>query len=85
MFFGGGVGGAGGWAMAGEVCRGGGRGLVGVTGSQPVGFRQLVGWTMIGVVCFSESPGMWVWIGAGIVVFSATYMARLESRSVQQP
>jgi len=28
---------------------------------------------------------IWVWIGAGVVVFSATYMARLEARSVQQP
>jgi len=41
--------------------------------------------TMVGLIFFSESPVIWVWIGAGVVVFSATYMARLEARSVQQP
>jgi drug/metabolite transporter (DMT)-like permease len=59
--------------------------LVDVTVSQPIDFLQLVWSTMIGLIFFSESPVIWVWIGAGVVVFSATYMARLEARSVQQP
>jgi drug/metabolite transporter (DMT)-like permease len=59
--------------------------LVDVTVSQPIDFLQLVWSTMIGLIIFAESPVIWVWVGAGVVVFSATYMARLEARSVQQP
>ena len=73
------------FATTSHLCMARGLALVDVTVSQPIDFLQLVWSTMIGLIFFSESPVIWVWIGAGVVVFSATYMARLEARSVQQP
>ncbi|GIT53929.1 MAG: hypothetical protein Ct9H300mP16_10890 [Pseudomonadota bacterium] len=55
--------------------------LVDVTVSQPVDFLQLVWSTLIGLAFFGEKPEIWIWAGAGIVVFSATYIARLESKT----
>ena len=72
------------FATTSHLCMARGLGLVDVTVSQPIDFLQLVWSTMIGLVFFSESPVIWVWIGAGVVVFSATYMTRLEARSAQQ-
>lgn len=59
------------------------RGLtsVDITVAQPVEFLQLVWSTLLGIIIFSEQPSIWVWIGAGIIVASATYIARYESRS----
>ena len=59
------------------------RGLtsVDVTVAQPVEFLQLVWSTLLGIIIFSEQPSLWVWIGAGIIVASASYIARYESRS----
>ena len=73
------------FATTSHLCMARGLSLVDVTVSQPIDFLQLVWSTIIGLVFFSESPVIWVWVGAGVVVFSATYMARLESRSVQHP
>ena len=73
------------FATTSHLCMARGLALVDVTVSQPIDFLQLVWSTMIGLIFFAESPVIWVWIGAGVVVFSATYMARLESRSVQHP
>ena len=72
------------FATTSHLCIARGLALVDVTVSQPIDFLQLVWSTMIGLIFFAESPVIWVWVGAGVVVFSATYMARLEARSVQQ-
>ena len=73
------------FATTSHLCMARGLALVDGTVSQPIDFLQLVWSTMIGLIFFAESPVIWVWVGAGVVVFSATYMARLESRSVQHP
>ena len=59
------------------------RGLtsVDVTVAQPVEFLQLVWSTLLGIIIFSEQPSIWVWLGASIIVASASYIARYESRS----
>jgi len=45
---------------------------------QPITFLQLVWATLIGLFLFGEQPNVWVWLGGGIIVFSATYNARKE-------
>ena len=48
---------------------------------QPFAFLQLVWATLLGLVVFSEQPDLWVWLGAGLIVFSATWIGRQEVRS----
>jgi len=47
--------------------------------TQPVGFLQLVWATLLGLYAFGESPDLWVWAGAAIIVGSATYIAHREA------
>ena len=54
--------------------------LFDVTVSQPIDFLQLVWSTLIGIMFFSETPVVWIWIGGGIVVVSAIYIARFEAK-----
>lgn len=49
-----------------------------LTALQPFSFLQLVWATLLGVVMFSEHPDLWIWAGAGLIVFSATWVARRE-------
>ena len=69
------------FATSSHLCMARGLALVDVTVSQPVDFLQLVWSTLIGLAFFGEKPEIWIWVGAGIVVFSATYIARLETKS----
>ena len=48
---------------------------------QPFAFLQLVWATLLGLVVFSEQPDLWLWLGAGVIVFSATWIGRQEVRS----
>jgi len=50
-----------------------------LTTLQPVHFLQLVWATLIGYFLFAEEPDMWTWIGGGVVVASATYIAHREA------
>jgi drug/metabolite transporter (DMT)-like permease len=52
---------------------------------QPFSFLQLVWATLLGLVVFSEQPDLWLWLGAGVIVFSATWIARQEVRSSRGP
>ena len=52
---------------------------------QPFTFLQLVWATLLGLVVFSEQPDLWVWLGAGVIVFSATWIGRQEVRSSRGP
>ena len=49
--------------------------------TQPVSFLQLVWATLLGFLVFGEEPDVWTWIGGGIIVASATYIAQRESRA----
>ena len=71
------------FATASHLCMARGLALVDVTVSQPVDFLQLVWSTLIGLAFFGEKPEIWIWAGAGIVIFSATYIARLESKTTE--
>ena len=68
------------FATMAHLCMARGLALVDLTVSQPIDFLQLVWTTLIGVMLFSEPSVIWVWIGGGIVVVSATYIARFESK-----
>ena len=52
---------------------------------QPFTFLQLVWATLLGLVVFSEQPDLWLWLGAGVIVFSATWIGRQELRSSRGP
>ena len=52
---------------------------------QPFSFLQLVWATLHGLVVFSEQPDLWLWLGAGVIVFSATWIGRQEVRSSRGP
>lgn len=51
-----------------------------LTITQPVSFLQLVWATLLGLYLFGEEPDLWTWIGAAIIVASATYIAHREVR-----
>jgi len=46
---------------------------------QPFSFLQLVWATLLGLYAFGEAPDFWTWVGAGIIVSSATYIAHRET------
>ena len=47
----------------------------------PFDFTKLV-WTIVfGYVIFSETPGVWIWVGGIMISAATTYMAYRESRS----
>ena len=68
------------FATIAHLCMAKGLALIDLTVSQPIDFLQLVWTTLIGVMLFSEPSVIWVWIGGGIVVVSASYIARFESK-----
>ncbi len=50
-----------------------------ITVTQPFSFLQLVWATLLGYYVFAEQPEIWVWIGGGAIVASATYIAHREA------
>ena len=52
-----------------------------LTVTQPIQFLQLVWATVLGLTLFGEQPEIWTWVGGGVIVASATYIARRESRA----
>jgi drug/metabolite transporter (DMT)-like permease len=52
-----------------------------LTVTQPIQFLQLVWATLLGLVVFGEQPEVWTWVGGGVIVASATYIAHREGRT----
>ena len=52
-----------------------------ITALQPITFLQLVWATLLGFYIFGEEPDAWTWVGGGIIVVSATYIAHREARA----
>lgn len=46
---------------------------------QPAKFLQLVWSALVGYLVFAEVPEIWTWIGAAVIVASATYIAHREA------
>jgi len=46
---------------------------------EPVMFMRVIWAALIGFVAFAEFPDIWTWIGAAVIVFGTTYMARREA------
>ena len=55
--------------------------LAEVTALQPITFLQLVWATILGFYIFGEEPDLWTWVGGGIIVVSASYIAHREARA----
>jgi len=49
--------------------------------TQPVAFLQLIWATLLGFYVFGEEPDVWTWVGGGVVVASATYIAYRQARA----
>lgn len=56
-----------------------------MTVTQPATFLQLVWATLIGIAFFGEEPALWTWVGAGIVIAAATYIAHREAIARVRP
>ncbi len=52
-----------------------------ITVTQPVAFLQLVWATLLGLYVFGEEPDLFTWIGAAVIVASATYIAHRELKN----
>ena len=52
-----------------------------ITVTQPVAFLQLIWATLLGFYVFGEQPDLFTWIGAAVIVASATYIAHREIRN----
>ena len=49
-----------------------------ITVTQPIQFLQLVWATLLGLALFGEQPEIWTWVGGGMIVASATFIAHRE-------
>ncbi len=49
--------------------------------TQPVSFLQLIWASLLGFYAFGEEPDLWTWVGGGVVVASATYIAYRQARA----
>lgn len=52
-----------------------------ITVTQPVAFLQLVWATVLGYYVFGEVPDILTWVGAAVIITSATYIAHRELRA----
>jgi drug/metabolite transporter (DMT)-like permease len=55
--------------------------LADATAVLPLDFTKLVWAAIVGYLFFSETPGMWTWIGGAVIFASATYVGVRESRA----
>ncbi len=55
-----------------------------ITVTQPISFLQLVWATLLGFYVFGEVPDGFTWLGAAIIVTSATYIAHRELTAKQR-
>lgn len=47
----------------------------------PIEYVRLVYAALIGFFVFHESPDLWTWVGAAVIIGSAIYIGRVEARS----
>ncbi len=50
-----------------------------VSAVEPVVFARLVFAALVGYLAFGEVPGIWVWIGGGVIVAATSYIAHREA------
>jgi drug/metabolite transporter (DMT)-like permease len=50
-----------------------------VSAVEPVTFSRLVFAALAGYLVFGEIPGLWVWVGGGMIVAATTYIAHRET------
>ena len=51
----------------------------------PLDYLRLPIVALIAFVAFGEVPGVWVWLGGGVIAASSIYLARRESRNTGAP
>ena len=69
------------FATAGHLCLTQAFRAAEITVTQPVAFLQLVWATLLGFYVFGEVPDGFTWLGAAIIVGSATYIAHRELKA----
>ena len=47
----------------------------------PLDFTRLIWAAAVGYFLFGEVPGLWTWLGGGLIFSAATYVAYRESRA----
>jgi len=55
-----------------------------ITALQPITFLQLIWATLLGLIMFNEQPDIWIWIGGGIIVATATLTAHKDAQVERQ-
>ena len=51
-----------------------------ISAVEPVVFARLVWAAIVGWFLFAEFPGLWIWLGGGLIVAASTWLARHEAR-----
>jgi drug/metabolite transporter (DMT)-like permease len=51
----------------------------------PLDYLRLPIVALIAFVAFGEIPGVWVWLGGGVIAASSIYLAQHEARSTHAP
>jgi len=54
--------------------------VVDASATAPFEFIRMPYAALLGYLCFSERPDAWTWIGGGIIIASALYVAHREAR-----
>ena len=58
--------------------------IVDASATAPFEFMRMPYAALLGYLCFGEEPDVWSWIGAGIIIASALYVAHREARLARE-
>jgi drug/metabolite transporter (DMT)-like permease len=70
---------------AGHICMSRALAAADATVVAPLDYLRLPIVALIAFVAFGEIPGVWVWLGGGVIAASSIYLAQHEARSTHAP
>jgi drug/metabolite transporter (DMT)-like permease len=70
---------------AGHICMSRALAAADATLVAPLDYLRLPIVALIAFVAFGEVPGLWVWLGGGVIAASSIYLAQHEARSKGAP
>lgn len=56
-----------------------------VSAVEPAAFVRLIWAAILGYIVFTEVPGLWIWVGGGMIVAATSYLAHRESAAGKEP
>ena len=56
-----------------------------ISSVQPMMFLNIVWASILGFIVFADTPDLWTFIGAGVIIASTSYIARREARQNKAP